>query len=771
MIQSLRGIKLPACHHNADVKLLFWASFKSAKRERLACHFRCNSADLSNTTRGIATYPFVSPIKSVNSIDYTIRIQARFIVSSTATRSESYKSISPPSARMATLPSYKDVPMVLNSLGNTKVPLLSRNNDKSLTWYICGPTVYDVSHLGHARNYVSFDIIRRILEDYFGYNITLQMNVTDIDDKIIKRSNEKNESFVALARRMEASFFKDFRMLNCKPPTLITRVSEYIPEIINYVEKIISHGFGYVSPSGSVYFDTMAFKNAGYNYLKLVPEAAGNVELLQEGEGVLSTPQKAATPAAALSESLPNGNGNGNGNGNCADIATMEKKCEADFAMWKASKPGEPSWPCPWTEKGGRPGWHIECSVMASSTLGCPIDLHSGGVDLKFPHHDNEIAQAEAYHECHEWVRIWMHSGHLHINGLKMSKSLKNFISIEASLQRYSSSEIRLFVLLHKYGAPLDYSEDSMVRVTSTYRKLVEFAGNMNAAIRLFEKADISVPIRPQNMEIELLGFLDEKKKQIHEALLDNFNTPETISVLLEIMNRTNVYVATMEERKLVSNGHVIRAVLDYVLKITKLYGLSIDSSAESNQSEQENTATVSSVLDILGEFRQTIRSHALDVQKNKAIDFPEKKEVLGVVLKECDNVRDEVLPALGVRFEDKPDGSFVWKQEDAATLLREIQRKKDAERTKAEEKEKKRLEEEEKKLAEMEKAKILPEMMFKQGQYASMYSSWDDKGIPLLDAEGKEVTKSAAKKLVKEQERQVALRAKYFPSDSKASS
>ena len=349
--------------------------------------------------------------------------------------------------------------MLFNSLTRKKEEFVSMQN-KRVTWYNCGPTVYDASHMGHARTYLTFDIIRRVLANYFGYQIFYVMNITDIDDKIIKRARQnhlyekyleqkkpldqvlndcnevlkyfgtvvaattdkdkkamqerlfktlinaladvqkefeagdakkikeaeqqllvkakdllsdwldkkygsevtENAIFSKLPQYWEEQYHKDMESLNILPADCLTRVSDYIPEIVDYIKKVINRGFAYES-NGSVYFDVASFDaKDNHHYAKLVPEAFGDQGALAEGEGDLSSSQK-------------------------------EKRSENDFALWKNSKPGEPSWESPWGN--GRPGWHIECSVMASEILGESIDIHSGGVDLKFPHHDNELAQAE----------------------------------------------------------------------------------------------------------------------------------------------------------------------------------------------------------------------------------------------------------------------------------------------------------------------------------------------------------------------------------------
>lgn len=397
--------------------------------------------------------------------------------------------------------------MMYNSITDSKVEFVPAEGRK-VSWYICGPTVYDSSHIGHARNYVSFDVLRRVISDYFGYNVTYAMNITDLDDKIIIRShfnrlnrlfteatalsavspssisdaaaealkkakehldaNQKSivelenaakalveavtaslataeeataagatsafvkeffgdfdiqVEYLKLAKHYEQEFFDDMDLLGVRRPDVVTRVSEYVEDIVQYVEKIIDNGYAY-SAKGSVYFDMKAFTEAGFGYRKTSPhiDSSEAAELLRDGEGDLA--------------------------------AELGKKRQQDFALWKAMKPGEPIWPSPWGE--GRPGWHIECSAMACNILGEKVDINCGGVDLRFPHHDNQLAQSEAHYGCKQWVNYFLHTGHLHINGLKMSKSLKNFITIRKSLEVYTARQMRLLFLLHKYSSPLE---------------------------------------------------------------------------------------------------------------------------------------------------------------------------------------------------------------------------------------------------------------------------------------------------------------------------
>lgn len=238
--------------------------------------------------------------------------------------------------------------------------------------------------------------------------------------------------------------------LNIEVPDCLTRVSEYVPEIVDFVQKIIEAGFAYES-NGSVYFTVDKFdQHKNHYYAKLVPEAVGNREALAEGEGSLAA-------------------------------SSSEKRSESDFALWKNSKAGEPSWESPWGM--GRPGWHIECSVMASDIMGKTMDIHSGGVDLKFPHHDNELAQSEAHFGCDNWVQYFLHTGHLTISGCKMSKSLKNFITIREALTKNSARQIRLAFLLHAWDKTLDYSDNTLADAVQYERNMNEFFLNIKAAL------------------------------------------------------------------------------------------------------------------------------------------------------------------------------------------------------------------------------------------------------------------------------------------------
>lgn len=609
---------------------------------------------------------------------------------------------------------------VLNSFTGKKDPFVPNAGGNTVTWYICGPTVYDSAHVGHASNYVRFDVVRRILSDYFGYNVLVQMNVTDIDDKIIKRANERNISFDSLAKEFELEFMEDMDSLNVRRPDFMTRVSEYIPEVIQYIEQIITNGYAYEN-GGSVYFDTGAFVNDGHNYGKLEPWSVGNEALIAEGEGALTSADEAIK---------------------------SQKKAAGDFVLWKKSKENEPTWESPWGL--GRPGWHIECSAMASNVLGPIIDIHAGGVDLRFPHHSNEVAQAEAYHKSHQWVNYFLHAGHLHIEGLKMSKSLKNFITIRKCLERYNSRQIRLAFLGHRYDAPMNYAEHGMEEAINLDRTFIDFYGTLKATLRDIAKKDVKTrTLRPNDLEIELSTELNRRQETIHSCLADNFDTPGALLELQNLIRSTNAYIGSQGDA---SNGLLLELIGRYVSKMFRVFGLTSDGAAdigygdEGSGESQSRETVIAPVLDAFSEYRDKVRKSARKEKSSTTLE----------ILSLSDKVRDEVLPPLGIRLEDRGvEQASVWKLEEAKTLVMEIERKKEAEKHRKLEKEKQKAAREAKRLEELEKGRVSPLEMFRVGEYAGKFSQFDERGMPTKDINGEELTKSTLKGLAKARAKQ----------------
>lgn len=598
-------------------------------------------------------------------------------------------------------------PRVLNSLTGSKERLTVLPERRFVAWYTCGPTVYDSAHIGHARNYVCFDVLRRIVADYFGVDVRLQMNVTDVDDKIIARSVERGVPFGELARHYEREFFEDLRALRCRPPDVLTRVSDYMPDIVRYVRTLVERGYAYAAPSGSVYFDVEAFERSQRHvYGKLEPGSSA----------------RAATADGA--------------GGACA----AEKRHARDFALWKASKTDdEPGWPSPFGR--GRPGWHIECSAMvAAITPDPPLDVHSGGVDLRFPHHDNEIAQAEAYHECENWCRYFLHSGHLHIEGLKMSKSLKNFITIREILRRWSWRQMRVLFLLHRYEAPMNYSEEAMADAAAVERTVAEFMKGTGAELRAAGTA-----AKPTEAELRLLhADLPACRAKVHACLADNFDTPGALQALLTLIKSVNVYRGQAAGDGGAAN--TLHALRTYVGRILSVFGLEYDQ--QRGDDNGGGAAAGDAIVDAFAAFRDRVRAAA------RAAGSAE-------LLEACDSVRDDVLPPLGVRLEDRPDAPrALWKRDDPASIQRDVERRREQERARAEAKAARKREAEERQREELRRGEQEPQSMFREPQ---SFSQWREDGVPTHDAQGNELDKSRVKKMAKEQQRQRRLHDKYL--------
>jgi cysteinyl-tRNA synthetase len=598
-------------------------------------------------------------------------------------------------------PIYRTGLMVNNSLCNEKVEFFTKSGDRTINWYMCGPTVYDSAHLGHARTYLTFDIIRRILSNYFHYDVNLCMNITDIDDKIIQRSNEQKKNFSEFARYWEDSFFKDMRALNVMYPNYITRVSEYIPEIIAFIEVIIKNGYAY-EKNGSVYFDIEAYKKGNHLYAKLVPQDKNqNLEELQEAEGALSKDN------------------------------TGEKKNKGDFALWKTSKKDEPFWDSPWGK--GRPGWHIECSVMSFSVFGQSLDIHSGGIDLKFPHHDNEIAQTEAHDESKQWINYFLHTGHLKIEGLKMSKSLKNFKKITDFISLYSPNAFRLYFCNSKWDMDMDFTENGLSMSSANDKKITEFFQNIKVWAR---ENDLKRDLKFDPEDSALNKFFNESKKNIHQFFCDNFNTPGVVTSILDLIRKTYEYHDKCKQNKTLKL-HLVYGVAKYISDILKCLGLvyntefvdyfRLSESDGGKNAEEILTPFINAITDFRGEV------------KDSCIADKDVKKVLSI----CDKLRDEILPNLGVRIEDKGNKEkSVWKFFDKEEYLKEKEKEKELKENKKKQKE-----------AEAKEREHKLSLTAKE-YYATLtdkYSEFDNDGVPTKNAKGNELSKEQYNKLKKE--------------------
>lgn len=737
-----------------------------------------------------------------------------------------------------------------NSLTNEKVPFAPNQgpNSKSISWYTCGPTVYDSAHLGHARNYVSFDVVRRVLEDYFGYNCLFVMNVTDVDDKIIKRARQnyllqqykqrettpstvlskaqgaasaaarkqkvkyektvmeskkeglnkkqrddfekavKDEQFKLEqleviqqqlsglqqgggnmtvepiyhaaedliaesldeelretvtdqhifrqhAAKYEREFFEDLDMLGCRRPDVVTRVSEFVPEVIAYVQRIIDNGLAYEA-GGSVYFDIRKFRDAGHEYGKNKPWAVESALLACESE---------------------------------ANFDSADKHYHMDFALWKASKPGEPFWDSPWGR--GRPGWHIECSAMASAVIGSRMDIHSGGEDLKFPHHDNELAQAEAYYHsegCQQWVNYFLHVGHLHIDGLKMSKSLKNFVTIKEALKTLTPRQLRLCFALQPWHKTMLY-EASGKEVRAKEAVLRNFFQNIDAATRNVDTTD--AVSRWEVEEFSLNRSISEAQACVHSAFCDNINTPAAMDAVYALIRAVNIYLATRagtappasdpgggqggggRAPALHPQPLLLGKAAAFVGRTLAVMGIlpshgdlttwPKEGAAEGGGAEAP--ALNAKLLDTFAAFRDEVRSLA------------RSKAALSDILSACDRVRDGPLVDLGVRLEDRADGKAVWKLDDPA-VMREEQAARAAAAAEAARRKLEGLQE--RKARELHKFEQIAALAPPAVALADKYSAFDAaSGEPTHDKDGNALEGKAKDKARKEWEKAVKIR------------
>ena len=460
---------------------------------------------------------------------------------------------------------------ILNTLTRRKEEFVPINEGK-VGIYVCGPTVYDYIHIGNARPMIVFDTLRRYLE-YKGYDVNYVSNFTDVDDKIIKRANEEGVDASVISERYIAEVKKDMAALNVREATTHPKATEEIPDMIEMVKTLIEKGYAY-EVNGTVYFRTRKFKDYGKLSKKNIDDLrSGNRDLLVSG--------------------------------------VDEKEDSLDFVLWKPKKEGEPSWPSPWGD--GRPGWHLECSVMSKKYIGDVIDIHAGGEDLVFPHHENEIAQSEAANGT-EFARYWMHNGFLKINNEKMSKSLGNFFTVREIAEKYPLQVIRFFMLSAHYRSPLNFSAD-----------LVE--ASKNGLERILTAVDRLKSISGTEGEVDkaVADEMDAFVKKYEAAMDDDLNTADAISVIFELVKYANVNVT--EE----STKATVELVLNTVTKLCDILGIITEKKKEILDSD----------IEALIEERQAAR---------KAKNFAR-----------ADEIRDQ-LSDMGIILEDTREG-VKWKR------------------------------------------------------------------------------------------------------------
>ena len=442
--------------------------------------------------------------------------------------------------------------------------------------YVCGPTVYNFFHIGNGRTFIVFDTVRRYLE-YRGYKVKFIQNFTDIDDKMIKRANEENITVKEVGNKYIKEYYTDADALNIERATVNPRATEYIDDIIEFVSALIEKGYAY-EVDGDVYFRTKKFD--GYGKL-----SGKNIEELQVG----------ASQRVSLDE---------------------RKEDPMDFAIWKAQKPGEPAWNCPWGM--GRPGWHIECSCMAKKLLGDTIDIHAGGMDLEFPHHENEIAQSEAL-TGKTFANYWLHSAYVMVDKQKMSKSLNNFFTARDVLKEYDSDVIRFFMLSAHYRTQINFSKELLDSAKASVERLYNTIGNLENLIDEVSREDMN------EEEKDYIDSLNKYREKYIQKMDDDFNTADAITVLFELSKDLNTNLNVNSSKEVVS----------------KALGVLRELGAPLGMLQKSTKGSLEDEIEALIEARQKARK-----EKNFA---------------EADKIRDD-LKARGIVLEDTPQG-VRWKK------------------------------------------------------------------------------------------------------------
>lgn len=464
-------------------------------------------------------------------------------------------------------------------------------NEGRVGMYVCGITSYDFCHVGHARAYVTFDVIRRVFE-HFGYDVLYIQNFTDIDDKIIARANERGEESAALSGRFVDAYFEDMDKLNIQRASFYPRVTRHIKEIIEAIESLVEKGHAYVA-GGSVYFDIKSI--SGYGALS---GRKTNEEELQ------------------------------------SRIDDPNKKNALDFALWKEAKPEEPFWESPWGQ--GRPGWHLECNVMSSLYLGLPFDIHGGGHDLIFPHHENEDAISKAYSDK-GFVNYWIHNGFVTIDDEKMSKSLGNITSLREMLSKFPADVIRLFLLSTHYRMPVNFSIPALEETASGYARFASLRDRLEAiAPGCTTAAPDGSAAATGEQAAALMKIIADSEEKRDAALLDDFNTPGAVAELYNLVRAANQYATDIETGKAdkATGAAALGAAWAAILNTGKVLGLTFAGAAGASSG-----GDVDALMEILLNVRADARA---------------KKDFAA-----ADLVRD-ALDKAGFVIKDRPDGA-TW--------------------------------------------------------------------------------------------------------------
>lgn len=488
---------------------------------------------------------------------------------------------------------------VYNTMTRTKEEFVPREAGK-VAMYVCGPTVYNHIHIGNARTFLSFDVIRRYLE-WKGFDVCFIQNVTDVDDKIINRANEEERSPADVARDYTHAFISAMHDLGVKDPTVRPFCTKTIPQMIDMISRLIERDHAY-AVDGDVYFSVRSFPEYG----KL---SGRDIEDLQSGARV---------------------------------EVDERKKDPLDFALWKSAKPGEPHWPSPWGE--GRPGWHIECSVMSEMELGLPFDIHGGGADLVFPHHENELAQSEAATDK-QFVRYWLHGGMLQVNAEKMSKSLGNFLLLKDVLERYDPNVVRLLMLQTHYRSPLDFSDSRLDETISAYDRLANIVRNLRWASTLSAQGTGA----PADVCKGLRLNVDAAREKFEAEMDDDFNTAAALAAVFELAKAANVFLSDYQVDLCEEDKEAVLLAEETVVELLGVLGIDIPQA----QTGSYPIEVFDLARDLAG-YSGTSDDAAIEaLLKTRAVARTEKNWSL------ADAVRDG-LSRLGITIEDTPQGARV---------------------------------------------------------------------------------------------------------------
>ena len=477
--------------------------------------------------------------------------------------------------------------MKLYNTMTNKIEEFKTIEENKVKMYVCGPTVYNYIHLGNARPIVVFDTLARYFK-YKGMEVDYVQNFTDVDDKIINKSIEEETSASEVSEKYIKYFFEDISKLNILKSVKRPKVTENMAEIIEIIQKLIDNGFAY-EKNGDVYFEVKKYKDYG----KLSNQKIEELEL-----------------------------------GARIDVSEI-KKNPVDFALWKKKKDGEPFWDSPWGQ--GRPGWHIECSAMAKKYLGDTFDIHGGGQDLVFPHHENEIAQSKcAYHG--NFANYWLHNGFIQINGDKMSKSTGNFFLLREILEKFSGNAVRLFILSTHYRKPINFSFENM---EDTKKALQNIVKSMNKFEGIVEKYK-----NEKTVEIKNLDFsqkIDEFDKKFEDAMDEDMNTPQALATIFDQIRETNKFISVNKDELSKIYSEIEKSYESLKRKIGNVFGIEIEMENSAKEEDGENMELTKKLIELLIKLRSEARS-----EKN---------------FKLSDEIRDE-LKVLGVEIKDNRDGS-----------------------------------------------------------------------------------------------------------------